>query len=119
MRWAIVVISALSAEEEAAKAIELHRDGRYQEAARHFLRAYDLSRNPTQLRNAAKSFEQANFHAEALAQWERYAELDIPGEKRDEARNRIDALRSLLEEKRARRRQTPAVAPTRTEPVRE
>jgi tetratricopeptide (TPR) repeat protein len=117
MRWAVVVISALSAEEEASQAIELHQAGRYQEAAQHFLRAYDISRNPTQLRNAAKSLEQAEFHAEALAQWERYLLLDIPEEKREEARGRIQALRGLLEEKRARHRESPADQPLGIEPV--
>lgn len=91
-------------EQEAARALTLYRAERYVEAARHFLRAYELSHNPTQLHNAAKALEKGEFLSQALVQWERYAEIDsISAEKRALANARIDAIRRTLDARRKAR----------------
>lgn len=103
---------AETAEEEASRALTLYRAERYVEAARHFLRAYDLSGNPTQLHNAAKALEKGEFLSQAQVQWERYAVLeDIPANKRAQAEVRIEAIRRSLKARRKARQRNAEKAP--------
>lgn len=87
------------------QAIELHRAGRFEEAARRFLEAYALSKRPIQLRNAAKSMEQSSRLDEALELWQRFGAL--PGlDPRDaaEATAHADIIRARWKEQEASQR---------------
>jgi tetratricopeptide (TPR) repeat protein len=66
----------------ATEALELYRAGKLEEAAERFETAFQLSGHPTQLRNAAKAWEQAGRLDRALERWGQYRAL--PGLSRDE-----------------------------------
>ncbi len=64
----------------ATEALELYRAGKLEEAAERFETAFQLSGHPTQLRNAAKAWEQAGRLDRALERWGQYRAL--PGLRR-------------------------------------
>lgn len=96
-----------SAEEISREALTLYREGRLVEAAQKFLAAYEMSGHPTQLRNAAKAFEEGDRLEEALENWWRYVEHDIPDDKRAEAEQHI----ASIEARQARIRAAPPPPP--------
>lgn len=82
----------------ARKAKVHYQRSQFLEAARLFLKAYELSKVSSQLRNAAKSFERANELDEALKQWERYR--DLKSIKRDERLEAVANIDLIHEKKR-------------------
>lgn len=78
------------------RAIDQYRLGAYEEAGNLFLRAYELSKRPAQLRNAAKAFEEGKALERALELWVRYRDLgNISRDERAEAEAHV----ALIEEK--------------------
>ena len=59
------------------QAAEAYKAGRYLAAAELFVAAFELSKAPVQLRNAAKAYTKADSYEEATATWSRY--LEQPG----------------------------------------
>jgi tetratricopeptide (TPR) repeat protein len=78
------------------EAISKYRARKYEEAGDLFLRSYELSARPAQLRNAAKAFEEGGVYQRALSLWERYGKLD--GLSRDE-QSEAEAHVALIREK--------------------
>src|SRR5262245_17613242 len=76
----------------ARKAKQHYQRSEFLEAAQLFLKAYELSNVPSQLRNAAKSFEKADALEQALTQWERYRSLRISRDERLEADAHLDLI---------------------------
>lgn len=89
------------AEIAAKEALDLYRAGNFAAAAVQFDRAWRLSRNPTQLRNAAKAYTKAEDLAAAAQRWRRYLELDLSADKREVAEESLTSVRARLETKRA------------------
>ena len=97
---------AAEAEAQARRALEHYRAGRLLEAGRHFFAAYELSGKPTQLRNAAKAFEEGGAHEQAVSYWRRYIHVEgLDEAKRATAMARIDGLEARLETERMRERE--------------
>jgi hypothetical protein len=90
------IFAAPKGKKEAAKlarrAKKHYQKSEFLEAAQLFLKSYELSNVPSQLRNAAKSFEKADALEQALAQWERYRSLRISRDERLEAEAHIDLI---------------------------
>lgn len=90
----------------ATEAIYLYRDKRYLEAAKSFLRAFELTKKtmPRMLRNAAKAYESAGHRDEALKVWEQLeqplGETDLTRKEaallRKEARIHVRDLRLVI-----------------------
>jgi hypothetical protein len=76
----------------ARRAKKHYQRSEFLEAAQLFLKAYELSNVPSQLRNAAKSFEKADALEQAMVQWERYRGLRISRDERLEADAHIDLI---------------------------
>ena len=95
-------VSAEAAKKDTKKAVELSREAiakyrakRYQEAGDLFLRSYELSDRPAQLRNAAKAYEEGGIHERALELWDRYMRLETATrEEKQEAETHIALIRS-------------------------
>ncbi len=86
-----------NADDLAREAIALHRAKRFAEAGAKFLSAYEISRLPVQLENAAKSYDLAEQIPTALSLWRRYLRLDAPApEERTYAEARVAALEERL-----------------------
>lgn len=104
--WVAVLILALAAppehkrapepsaaEQLAARGVAAYRAREFDKAGRYFFRAYELSREPTQLRNAAKAYDAAGEVALAREYWQRLVELPALSEAdRAEARAQLTAL---------------------------
>ena len=85
--------SIREAELRAAKALALWETKSYVGAAEYFIEAFELSGEPTQLRNAAKAYEAGNAKKEARATWTRYLALpELTAADRAEAEQRLRAL---------------------------
>ena len=81
----------------AADALTLYQSGAPLPAAEKFLEAYALTGRHTQLRNAAKAYEQARRFEEAVVQWERYTQHpQVEPDKRAQALVHIEALRAEI-----------------------
>jgi tetratricopeptide (TPR) repeat protein len=76
----------------ARRALALYAEGRYSEASERFMQAFELSREPTQLRNAAKSAELAGDRSAARARWSMYLELATDPEDIREVNERLEVL---------------------------
>jgi hypothetical protein len=88
----------------AREAVVRFRANDFSEAGRLFLEAFELSKRPAQLYNAAKAFEQASMPEKALELWSRYATLDgLTPKQADEAAEHIRALKEGLESAAARK----------------
>lgn len=70
-----------------------YEQGRYEEAARAFMEAYELSRRPPLLENAARSYERALLFDEAIRTLEALRELEP--DRRAALTDRIEGLRRL------------------------
>ncbi|MEQ8277376.1 MAG: hypothetical protein RMA76_02480 [Deltaproteobacteria bacterium] len=87
------------------RAIKLYKRAEYQRAAALFLEAYELSKRPAQLRNAAKSYQEADDIDAAEPLWRRY--LDLPGLSVDERNEAKAHLATIGERKKnAKMRET-------------
>jgi hypothetical protein len=85
------------AAEIAMKAVRLYRAGQNAEAAKLFLEAYEISKRPAQLRNAAKAYEEGGMLDQSLELWTRYR--DHEGVNKDE-KAEADAHIQLIAEKK-------------------
>jgi tetratricopeptide (TPR) repeat protein len=74
--------------------------GDYEEAAREFEAAYDLSRHPELLFNVYLAHERLGNLAQAIAALEGYLNDGDPGERREALTSRRDRLRERLDEDR-------------------
>ena len=103
---ACVIFSATpveAAKKDTKKAVELsreaiakYREHQYREAGELFMRSYELSARPAQLRNAAKAYEEGDVLDRALELWRRYREVEsLSKEERAEA----DVHIALINEK--------------------
>lgn len=79
------------------KAVRLYRAGQNAEAAKLFLEAYQISKRPAQLRNAAKAYEESDRLDQSLELWTRYKEHE--GVNKDE-RAEAEAHIQLIAEKK-------------------
>jgi hypothetical protein len=100
---ALLIPGAAIAKKDNAKAVELSRDAiakyrakDYDAAGELFLRSYELSGRPAQLRNAAKAYEEGDRLERALELWKRYRGLE--GLTQDE-RAEADVHVALINEK--------------------
>lgn len=101
-----------AAADETRAGLARYKAGDYERAAVHFLRAYELSRRPAQLRNTAKALEVAGREADALARWRQYVLLDgISTERRNGAVDRIAILSARLQLRQTPPEQVTTVAP--------
>jgi hypothetical protein len=93
------------------QAVLAYSSGDFAEAGRLFFDAYELSHRSTQLRNAAKAYEQAGRIHDALGLWQRYRSIEKSGaveaeahieliRERERAQSEIE--RARLEAERAR-----------------
>src|SRR5688572_204665 len=89
-----------TAETLAADARTAYREGRYEEAAELFGRAYESARVGTLLYNQARALENATRLEEAVSAYERYLATDEAIEDRAGIEERIARLRTRLEERR-------------------
>ena len=104
---AVALIAALSfpaplfaasakGKKEAAKlarqAKRHYQQSQFLDAAQLFQKAYELSKVPSQLRNAAKSFEKAEALDKALSAWEQYKSLRITRDEQLEAEAHVDLI---------------------------
>lgn len=88
------------------KALKKYQEGEKEEAARLFLRAYDLSHHPVQLRNAARALEETEALEESKRLWQQLLTHDgVTPDERREAEAHVD----LIDEK-IRRAETARVA---------
>jgi tetratricopeptide (TPR) repeat protein len=79
------------------RAVAAYEAGDYEKAGAFFLEAFELSRLPNQLRNAAKAFQRAERLDRASSLWERYLGLEgIGASDRNEAKAQI----ALIAEKK-------------------
>lgn len=109
---------ATQAEDEARRGLAQYKAGAYAESAASFLRAYELSGSHTQLKNAAKAFEQASMLAEALTQWRRYATIkDLESDKRELAAAKVAALELQIAERRNKEKRALAEKAARERPT--
>jgi len=108
---ALALVSATDAEVAAAQALELYRAKAYAAAARRFDDAWHLSRKPTQLHNAAKSYSKAGELETALDRWRRYLLLDLPKDKRELAEESAASLRARIDTQRTKDLELEARAP--------
>src|SRR5262252_9553898 len=77
----------------AGKALVLWEEGSFVPAAEAFLEAYELSLEPTQLRNAAKAYESGGATELARDAWKRLLALDdVEASDRAEAEEHLAAL---------------------------
>ncbi|MCB9649251.1 MAG: hypothetical protein H6730_21985 [Deltaproteobacteria bacterium] len=98
---ALVALAPLAAPAQGDPAVTLveqaaaaYQSGRYRAAAELFVSAYELSKAPIQLRNAAKAYTKAEALAEAETTWTRYRDLEgLSGADRAEAEAELAALR--------------------------
>lgn len=91
------------AEAVVREALAEYQAKHYAKAAELFLEAFELSRRPTPLRNAAKASEQDGQLERALSHWSLYLTLEELGpEDRAEAREHILHVRAQLEARAAR-----------------
>lgn len=82
--------------ELVTRAAQHYRAKEFVEAAALFYEAYELSKIPNQLRNAAKAYTDGGRDEDALTLWKRYAEhSDLTGDERSEAQTQI----ALIEER--------------------
>lgn len=73
---------------------EAYKAGRYVAAAELFVSAFELSKAPIQLRNAAKAYTKGEQWSQAEATWQRYAALsDLSPAERAEAKAELSALK--------------------------
>jgi len=92
------------AEKKARQALVEYQSGQYEAAGRLFLEAWQLSGQPTPLRNAAKAFELAGALDDAIVHWSVFATLpEVSREDREEARRHVLDIREKL--------QKPVIAP--------
>ncbi len=92
---------------------EAYKAGRYVAAAELFVSAFELSKAPIQLRNAAKAFGKAEQWPQAQATWQRYAALpDLSPAERAEAQAELSALkqRKVAQQAQAQAQQAQAQA---------
>lgn len=81
---------------------EAYAAGRYDEALRNFVRAYELSGRPELHYNIALAHDRLRHDDEALASYRRYlAEAPATGPHRGEVESRVAVLERSLEERRA------------------
>lgn len=75
------------------RAIKLYKRAEYQRAGALFLEAYELSGRAAQLRNAAKSYQEAGQLEEAAPLWNRYLEVpDLTIDERNEAKAHLATI---------------------------
>jgi hypothetical protein len=86
------------AETLARRALASYSEGRYAEASDRFLRAFELSGEPTQLRNAAKSAELAGEREKAIEHWSLFRALAVRGADIREAEKRLLELERKVAE---------------------
>ncbi len=80
--------------ELSRRAIAKYRAKRYEEAGELFLRSYQLSSRPAQLRNAAKAYEEGDVLDRALSLWETYRALgEISRDEKSEAEAHVALIR--------------------------
>ena len=87
---------------DTKRAVELSRDAiakykakQYEEAGDLFLKSYELSARPAQLRNAAKAYEEGGSYEKALSLWDRYMRLEnATRDERQEAETHIALIRA-------------------------
>lgn len=79
------------------RAAAAYKDGNHREAGQLFERAYELTNLPTQLRNAAKAYQDGQHWSEAVGAWERYRDVAPGPSERAEAEAQI----ALIQEKQA------------------
>jgi hypothetical protein len=107
------------AEIRAAKAIAFYEAKAFARAAQYFLEAYELSGEPTQLRNAAKALESAGAIEQAKGAWNQLLERsDLTAGMRGEAEERLAALDAVESPVEAPIVEPPKVEPPRVEPPR-
>lgn len=81
----------------ARSAIVDYEAERFDRAAAAFLRAYEITKVPVQLRNAAKSYEAAGELGTAKSLWERYRDLEeVDAKQRVYANARIASIEAEL-----------------------
>lgn len=86
------------AEQKARQALVEYQSGQFEAAGRLFLEAWQLSGQPTPLRNAAKAFELAGMLDDAIVHWSVFATLpEVSLEDRAEARRHVLDIREKLQ----------------------
>ena len=84
------------AEALATQAVKLFREKMFADAASLFLEAYEISKEPTQLRNAARAFEEGGIIDRALECWQSYRDAGgLLEEEVVEAETHLKLLREL------------------------
>jgi len=91
-------LAAASAQDPAVTLVqqgaEAYKAGCYVAVAELFVSAFELSKAPIQLRNAAKAYTKAEQWPQAEATWQRYAGLpDLSAAERAEAQAELSALK--------------------------
>lgn len=87
-----------NAEQKARQALVEYQSGQFEAAGRLFLQAWQLSGQPTPLRNAAKAFELAGVLDDAIVHWSVFATLpEVSMEDRAEARRHVLDIREKLQ----------------------
>jgi tetratricopeptide (TPR) repeat protein len=79
-----------------------YRDGRFEEALRHFERSHELSGRPKLLFNIGSAAERAGKQDKALRSYERYLEEVPEAENRSFVEGRIRVLRKQVQESQQR-----------------
>lgn len=100
------------AEAKALEAKAFFKSQLYPQAAASYMQAYAISHKPATLFNAARSYEEAGLHAEAIALFEQYRQLpDVPADGRKDADERIARSRVAIQQRKTAPPATPT-APT-------
>jgi len=113
----VILSETQAATDDALRlALEARAQGKFRRASERFLRAFELSRNPLALENAAKSLEEGQLSRLALGEWRRYLALEgLEAQKRELAELHIRALSAEVAREDAREmRQKQALARTST-----
>lgn len=102
------------AEAKALEAKAFFKSQLFPQAAASYMQAYAISHKPATLFNAARSYEEAGLHAEAVALFEQYRQLpDVPADGRKDADERIARNRVAIQQ-----RKNPTAPATPTAPQR-
>lgn len=106
------------AEQLAAKGVAAYRAKAFESAGRYFFRAYELSGEPTQLRNAAKAYDAAGEVELAREYWQRL--FDTPGlseTDRAEAQAHLASSTPATDPERTTDDERASIAPARPQPA--
>lgn len=77
-------------------------DARYEDALRHFKRAYELSKRPVLLFNIGQAADKLRRDQEALDAFEGYLEQVPNGEGKREAESRVRVLEQVIQDKQGK-----------------